>query len=507
MRSRITSRRPVRRSGFTLIELLVVIAIIAILVSLLLPAVQQAREAARKAQCQNNLKQLGLAAHNYHSQWKTFPSGGSPANNHNYSPFLMLLPFLDQTALWDTVSVRSDKNDDGDTTDTVDRAFGINHYDADTLPYRVSIPTLLCPSDGARNPDDEIADTNYAMNLGDNGAAADNQDHRAVHRGMFMKHAWFGVRDARDGTVNTLLFAEIGRDNGDRAYQGNTLTDVGSDALGTFANNSGYTDPLACVGEAQNAGNPGFYPAGPLRPRGQRYTDGGADVTGFNTILPPNGPSCSHDASAWDSGVISAGSYHSGIVQVVMVDGSVKSISETINATTNPALPTGTANVTSGRSPYGTWVRWAPAAAAKWPTTSERRVAAPLRPRPGRGTRRGRAPPRRRRSPADSAALAVPITSERHARPVQPEPHRLGRIVPAGGQRFFDQHAHAPPLPPPPSPRRGRRRPRDIRPSPRPPSPTPPRSRSASCRSDRRTDTDPAASSRAASRRRPSRFE
>lgn len=102
-----TRRGPIRRQGFTLIELLVVIAIIAILIALLLPAVQQAREAARRSNCQNNLKQLGLAMHNYHDNHNTFPpagilqpggSGTSARNGMGWQVFL--LPFVDQSALY-----------------------------------------------------------------------------------------------------------------------------------------------------------------------------------------------------------------------------------------------------------------------------------------------------------------------------------------------------------------------------------------------------------------------
>src|SRR5438270_6004969 len=99
-----------RRRGFTLIELLVVIAIIAVLVALLLPAVQQAREAARRSQCKNNLKQIGLALHNYHDIFNLFPSAsggtdqGAKNNGDRLSGIVMLLPHLDQAPLWNQIS-------------------------------------------------------------------------------------------------------------------------------------------------------------------------------------------------------------------------------------------------------------------------------------------------------------------------------------------------------------------------------------------------------------------
>ncbi len=106
MRSSTTARR--RLQGFTLIELLVVIAIIAILIALLLPAVQQAREAARRTQCKNNMKQLGLALHNYHDVANCFPPGYTQDNRYptggfqGHSVFYYLLPYIEQTNLYNT---------------------------------------------------------------------------------------------------------------------------------------------------------------------------------------------------------------------------------------------------------------------------------------------------------------------------------------------------------------------------------------------------------------------
>ncbi len=362
-----TQSTRVRRSGFTLIELLVVIAIIAILVSLLLPAVQQAREAARKAQCQNNLKQLGLAAHNYHSQWKAFPmgSGGTTSNTpgfaagHNdgrLSALVGLTPFLDQTALWNQISKPFGQEFPGgnDTTSTTLQAkstpwppMGGNVWWNQYPPWRTQISSLLCPSDGAPNTERLAGDTNYAINWGDNGTGVFDTS-RTKARGMFVRADSLGLRDARDGTVNTLLFAEIGRDDGARSFQGNILETTAP----TFAEATGFSAPSECVTAATNANNPGVYAAGTLKPRGPKWNDGGGHATGFTTILPPNGPSCANATDDRSNAIETPGSYHSGGIQVALVDGSVRFISETINATT---AGMGVGNVTSGRSPYGVW--------------------------------------------------------------------------------------------------------------------------------------------------------
>ncbi|MDB5338411.1 MAG: hypothetical protein JWN70_4030, partial [Planctomycetaceae bacterium] len=102
------AHRRTDRSGFTLIELLVVIAIIAVLIALLLPAVQQAREAARRSQCKNNLKQLGLALHNYHDTYGVFPYAQTPCCSGGHTWVEMLLPFMDQAPMYNQINFNLD---------------------------------------------------------------------------------------------------------------------------------------------------------------------------------------------------------------------------------------------------------------------------------------------------------------------------------------------------------------------------------------------------------------
>src|SRR5688572_28592874 len=101
-------RVSLRRSGFTLVELLVVIAIIGILIALLLPAVQAAREAARRTQCSNNLKQIGLGLQNYHSAHKSFPPGGVLRNNQGHSWWLLICPYVEETSIYQRFQLNND---------------------------------------------------------------------------------------------------------------------------------------------------------------------------------------------------------------------------------------------------------------------------------------------------------------------------------------------------------------------------------------------------------------
>ncbi|MFH5806810.1 DUF1559 domain-containing protein [Alienimonas sp. DA493] len=352
------------RPGFTLIELLVVIAIIAILVSLLLPAVQQAREAARRSQCQNNLKQIALAMHNYHSTYKTFPMnfGGTSwttqlpdgsntaGNGYRLSFYVGLMPYLDQTAVWNQISKPLDEDGDG-TADFA--AMGRRPWHSNYPPWRFQPASLLCPSDGA--PVTGIGDTNYALCWGDNPSGAGDRD-RPEARGMGIRGRWgdtIALNDVRDGTVSTILLGEIGRGiRGDREFRRGYADHV----PGLNHSATGYEDlSTLCVEQVTEEGNPGFYDpdfyyGGGGEMRGSRWPDAGMVFTEFLTIIAPNGPSCVRNGNDWENGVMTGGSFHTGGMQVAMVDGSVTFISENID---NGNIDAGA--VTSGQSPYGTW--------------------------------------------------------------------------------------------------------------------------------------------------------
>ena len=358
-----------RRSGFTLIELLVVIAIIAVLIALLLPAVQQAREAARRTQCKNNLKQLGLALHNYHDVYTIFPysSGGTKVGNTNstdgnwdrLSGLVTLLPYIEQANLWNQIAAGGMINGTGPW-----QPMGPSPWIAGYPPTQTQINVFRCPSEtgqGGSGVNDgfdfsKMGRTNYGFCLGDTGQNVNQWDAGRQCRGMAFYHSSLGLRDCTDGSSNTILMGEIGVSIGD----GNRNDIIGQVADGVFQGDKGVpwavTKPSACL--AQVSGNAYIATANVHSLRGNRWDDGCPSSSGFQTILPPNSPSC--DESGWDagSGVYSAGSRHTGGAHVLMGDGAVRFISQNIdagNSNSPDVYSAGTTSVNGVASPYGVW--------------------------------------------------------------------------------------------------------------------------------------------------------
>lgn len=399
------------RFGFTLVELLVVIAIIGVLVGLLLPAVQAAREAARRMSCSNNFKQIGLSIHNYHSAYKQLPThksgtsgfksggasgvgdwadtsnaGASSINREELSMLVGLTPFLEGQALWEQIVNPNAPNTNG--TNGTWPAMGPTPDVATYGPWSTEIPTLRCPSDpGVGLP--SFGRTNYAACLGDSPyrgsaggasptlARGSNQSQwaRASQRGTFVPRQKAAFRDILDGLANTIIAGEIATDLGDRDVRTNPRIDA------TVAVTGGAElTPAACRTTLIDPNRPQFWIAttpvlsATAEVRGYRWADGNPTFTVMNTILPPNATVCIQGASTVDdasmggtalfaarhsTGYLPPSSRHQGGCHVLMGDGAVKFVTDSIesgSATTRPVIFGGTgARAPGSQSAYGLW--------------------------------------------------------------------------------------------------------------------------------------------------------
>ena len=279
-----------RQRGFTLVELLVVIAIIGILIALLLPAVQSAREAARRMQCSNNLRQIGLALHGYHESFRSFPPGakwGSGSNYTDLSLHVWLLPYLEQKNTYDNIDP------------TIPVYNGVNRE----LGKQIA-SFLLCPSDG-RQPYDpfnesyEWLTTNYVGVMGP-GRRSNFVDLEDSHCGNYSTDGIFypysGVRIAhiRDGTSNTFAF-------GERFYELRVWT------KGAYYDGSPTSH--VCVFAAKNI---------------RWAINSDPEATCYRN--------CSHGVTCLFNDLF-FGSRHPGGAHFVMADGSVHFVNETIDLT------------------------------------------------------------------------------------------------------------------------------------------------------------------------------
>jgi prepilin-type N-terminal cleavage/methylation domain-containing protein len=292
-----------RRRGFTLIELLVVIAIIAVLIALLLPAVQQAREAARRSQCKNNLKQIGLAIHNYHDVYLCFPIADVNGTSNPVSAHARLLPYMDQTPVFNLI----------------DFNVPYNHAN-NNIPRMLELPIFRCPSDPDSLPATIGGRNNFYWNAG-NGIVmyASGAAGQPTPNGIIYHNTKVRFSDITDGTSNTAAMSEKMTGDGSNAistpatdtYQPGTYPTTADEALQQC--NSVNTSDLTKQGYS-NVGGPWL----------QQYHS----TNQYNHVLPPNGRSCMFPPGRIAT---TANSKHTGGVHLLLCDGSVRFISENLN--------------------------------------------------------------------------------------------------------------------------------------------------------------------------------
>jgi prepilin-type N-terminal cleavage/methylation domain-containing protein len=329
--------RPVVRTrrAFTLIELLVVIAIIAILIALLLPAVQQAREAARRTQCKNNLKQIGLAFHNYHDTFNSFPFGWMVGQDFNASVWsVMLLPYLDQGPLynqWDSSVPAWNQA----------AAFGKGpqaSIDGNLAAIRTPLTVFMCPSTSAENEhnydysaagfpltftaarSDYIATSGVLGNFASiaySGSAGGSRGGILTFVGWEVDGSGPGdpitrMRDITDGTSNTMIVGE--RVGGTTIYRGQQMHPGDTAALGP-TNGGGWGDIL----------------------NGEHWFGGSLYDGTPSPFAPGGGPCAINCTNARGGGLYS---FHTGGAQVLLADGAVRFLSANIAANTLASLVT-----------------------------------------------------------------------------------------------------------------------------------------------------------------------
>lgn len=323
-----------KRAAFTLVELLVVIAIIGVLVGLLLPAVQAAREAARRMQCSNNLKQIGLAIHNYASAHKVFPFGKGPSYPGapvyaRWSQHSLLLPFLEQTPLYNTLDFRFPPETPGMGGVVAFMPAYVNPTGVNAAGSRTPVPGFLCPSD--QSPSDVWqAQNNYVGNQGgwlcdrsDQPGAATDVSPSETQTGVFYFLSKVRPGDVMDGLSNTIFFSEKIRGQGTP----NPRTDL-------FI--IPHQSTLDATYNACNGLNPNT--ATPLSSKwGYSWVMGENCCTQYNHVATPNKNSCGGTGfpGTMTNMVmqVTANSRHTGGVQCLLGDGSGRFVTESIELT------------------------------------------------------------------------------------------------------------------------------------------------------------------------------
>ncbi len=337
------------RLAFTLIELLVVIAIIAILIALLLPAVQQAREAARRTQCKNNLKQLGLALHNYESTFTVFPPGGAATV---YSPQARILPYIEQANLQNLIDFNIPPY----------LGSGPNTYPNPALAsvFPAVIPTFLCPSDPGPNQysatisgqSHVFGANNYMVSTG-SGTGTFYDDRRPTD-GLVHQNSSVRMRDFTDGTSNTVFMSESIRGDGiDVTLPGGTTPPRPYRKMLSAGTGTSTAGPATGGYVGSGSGWPGGTIQNPdlaaVMPHHTGWRGGSAGsarglswvrslsanvlTNGYNT---PN--SRIPDMVMHSSGYYGPRSMHTGGAHVLLGDGSVRFLGDNIDTAVNHGL-------------------------------------------------------------------------------------------------------------------------------------------------------------------------
>ena len=349
-------------SGFTLVELLVVIAIIGLLIGLLLPAVQAAREAARRSSCSSNLKQLALAAQNYHSANGHFPKGRTNLTTDQWGQFARLLPFLEQSALYNLIDFTKSTSDTGTT--------GTN---GNSSLFGYPVPVFRCPSDVDRltsltdaNAYATAQHNNYKANAGNltgettsitqvnpvTGQPTGDPVLTENNNGVFLTNKFVSINDIVDGTSNTALFSEAVLGDGDSnkasvpgdwfaAAPASATPPTGlvppSDATYNY-----YVAAAAITPQAVAADTTGAYlgAANQFAYGGRNYLAGNYVASRYNHIAPPNAASIASSVGAPSAIVANlnnqanattVSSRHGGGANIALADGSVRFVADKVD--------------------------------------------------------------------------------------------------------------------------------------------------------------------------------
>jgi prepilin-type N-terminal cleavage/methylation domain-containing protein len=349
-----------KRRGFTLIELLVVIAIIAVLIALLLPAVQAAREAARRSQCINNLKQVGLAMHNYVTSIQTLPWGLGPDGWNDWGIFPMLLPGMEQSPLFNSINFANTgtatyTGNNGSTITAPTFAAGAGFQN--TTVFLTKLAVLQCPSDQDRLTS-ILGHCNYYGNAGSTPASL---YFTSQFDGLFqyiLNAQCVGFADITDGLSNTAAFSErvkgIGIENNQQVdilkNPSSSVWNVPATSV-TVTTQPYYTACLAFQPTTSTSSLWGGLAAVTPDAAGSQWYSGYETFSRYNHIIPPNGPSCGYGIYT-GGGAFTASSRHPGGVDLLLADGSTRFIKNTVSAQAWWALGTRAGGETIGGDQY-----------------------------------------------------------------------------------------------------------------------------------------------------------